>query len=663
MSRGQHFFLLLVTALAILSGNGLALAAPVDGRNSAPEANGFLGKIKHVIVLMLENRSFDHMLGFAKKLLHVDGLTGDEFNWVDPSVPHGEKIIVSDDAFYINECDPDHSTPATKTKVEDNMGNFVSFENTRGHSDKNYCDVMRGFPPERLPVLTTLAQEFAVMDKFFCSHPGPTWPNRMFCLSATSAGSTETGTWYHSKVGSLFPQQTIFDQVDAAGLEWRNYFNDTPWELFMESIAHSPENLKNMDTFYSDARKGNLPSYAWINPRSGVNMTTGEGSQDQHPDHDVAFGERYIKDIYEALRASPQWNETLFVITYDEHGGFYDHVQPPVDIPAPGDEETSYPDAGYDFTKLGVRIPTVLVSPWIKKGTIISDPPPMQKPFSNSKYDLTSIMSSARKLLGMPLQNLTDRDGWAGTFEHVVTELDTPRKDCPIHLPSAPAPTIVDEGRLPLNDLQKDIADVHSHVAFGASPCQELHKMSQGDISEWLQNAYNVHAEQTLRWKQSKIKTNYSIVCKPHKLTTFKEKSFQVHPNHTTSSYSTISTMTLANREQEHYCLDSGGALAGSPVGISLCYPSPIVSQNRDKAQHWRVLNDATIRPFQNDSLCITNNDPNTDLHNVSVRNAVYLDVCDGRVEQFYSYHSTARDGIVAGEFLYGDDANVLGVQ
>ena len=139
----------------------------------------------------------------------------------------------------------------------------------------------------------------------------------------------------------------------------------------MESIAHSPENLKNMNTFYSDARKGNLPSYAWINPRSGVNMTTGEGSQDQHPDHDVAFGERYIKDIYEALRASPQWNETLFVITYDEHGGFYDHVQPPVDIPAPGDKETSYPDAGYDFTKLGVRIPTVLVS----QGTISSDLP------------------------------------------------------------------------------------------------------------------------------------------------------------------------------------------------------------------------------------------------------------------------------------------------
>ena len=104
-------------------------------------------------------------------------------------------------------------------------------------------------------------------------------------------------------------------------------------------------------------------------------------------------------------------------------------MEPPQNISSPNDNETSYPDAGYDFTKLGVRIPTVLIS-YISKGTVISEPPTAQKPFENSKYDLTSIMSTARKLLDMPLQNLTGRDGWAATFEHVFEELDAPRDDC-----------------------------------------------------------------------------------------------------------------------------------------------------------------------------------------------------------------------------------------
>ena len=168
-----------------------------------------------------------------------------------------------------------------------------------------------------------------------------------------------------------------------------------------------------------------------------MNVSTGEGSNDQHPDHDVALGEALIKDVYEAVRASPQWNETLFIITYDEHGGFYDHVVPP-NAPNPGGAGAggpSYPDAGYNFTQLGVRIPTVLVSPWIERGTVVSEPPPAQRPTNDSQYNLTSIMATARKLLGMPTTPLTKRDAWAGTFEHVLSRR-APRgdADCPAHL-------------------------------------------------------------------------------------------------------------------------------------------------------------------------------------------------------------------------------------
>ena len=93
-----------------------------------------------------------------------------------------------------------------------------------------------------------------------------------------------------------------------------------------------------MDVFYEDAAAGTLPSFSWINPRSGINVTTGVGSNDQHPDHDMSAGEQYYKDIYEALRAGPAWEETLFIVTWDEHGGFYDHVVPPAEnIPPPGD--------------------------------------------------------------------------------------------------------------------------------------------------------------------------------------------------------------------------------------------------------------------------------------------------------------------------------------
>jgi phospholipase C len=306
-------------------------------------------RIKHVVVLMMENRPFDHLFGWYQG--GVDGLTGEEFNLVDPANPSSDKVYADNKAPFMNQCDPCHATPCTTSKlfstdavlasgVPDN-GGFVAYQNSS--AAQNYCNVMSGFPPEKVPILTALAQEYAIMDRFFASHPGPTWPNRMFALTGTSAGSTETSCWYHAIPGKLYPQKTIYDQVEEAGLQWRNYFNDTPWELILEKVAHSPHNLHPLDQFYRDAESGDLPAFSWLNPRSGMNITTGVGSNDQHPDHDMSAGEQYYKDVYEALRASPAWEETLFVITYDEHGGFYDHVIPPTQgIPPPGDGEKSY---------------------------------------------------------------------------------------------------------------------------------------------------------------------------------------------------------------------------------------------------------------------------------------------------------------------------------
>jgi phospholipase C len=321
----------------------------------ACNSSGFevANKIKHVIVLMEENRSFDHMFGFYPG---VDGLKGNECNFVNNSDPNSQKVCVNKWAPEFNPCDPDHSTPATTWKLfgleakhgnltNATMSGFVEWENMRGLNKTNYCDVMAMMTPQHIPILSTLASEYAIFDRFFAAHPGPTWPNRLFALSGTSAGLTETFVWYKDKLGKLFPQPTFFDQLGAEGLPWKLYFNDTCWELVLESIAHSPENLESMEKFYEDARTGNLPAYAWINPRLGFNVTLMQGSNDQHPDHDVSLGEQYYKDIYEALRASPQWNETLLIITYDEHGGFYDHVSPPQrGVPPPSVDDESYPD-------------------------------------------------------------------------------------------------------------------------------------------------------------------------------------------------------------------------------------------------------------------------------------------------------------------------------
>lgn len=197
--------------------------------------------------------------------------------------------------------------------------------------------------------------------------------------------------------------------------------------------------------------------------------------------------------VYEDLRASPKWNSTLFIITYDEHGGFYDHVPPPTGVPAP-DDFPSFPDKDFNFTRLGVRIPTLLISPWVAKGTVISEPAAAQKPADNSEYDLTSIISTVRKIFSAEdadVKPLTKRDAWAATFEDRLTELTEPRTDCPMTLPAAPktlsAEHAAQEAVQPLNDLQVDIVAAYDALreSHGIKSKRPLPTM-QGDASEWI---------------------------------------------------------------------------------------------------------------------------------------------------------------------------------
>lgn len=348
---------------------------PLDFDNLHKSHHKIQGPIKTVVVLIMENRSFDHILGWLKSTRpDIDGLTGKESNSVNISDPKSPKVFVSDDAIFV-DSDPGHSFQAIREQIFGSnvispnsapmMNGFV--QQAMSMDPDMARTVMSGFKPEVIPIYTELANEFAVFDRWFASVPSSTQPNRFYVHSATSHGcqSNVKKDLIHG-----FPQKTIFDSVDENGLTFGIYYQNIPATLFFKSLRK----LKHLTKFHSyglkfkrHARLGKLPNYAVIEQRYfDVSLFP---ANDDHPSHDVAEGQRFVKEVYETLRSSPQWNEMAFLITYDEHGGFFDHVPTPVShVPSP--DGVIGPDPFFfRFDRLGVRVPTLLISPWIDKGT------------------------------------------------------------------------------------------------------------------------------------------------------------------------------------------------------------------------------------------------------------------------------------------------------
>ena len=412
---------------------------------TAPNPESQLSSIQHIVQLMLENRSFDHMLGFlypnktGPNGQPFEGLLGTESN----NDANGNPVPVyridtsQANAYFMPGADPGEGYANTNAQlfgigkapsppVATNSGFVTNFAATITFDEQDKrtvvagtvaADIMGIFPPAALPVLSGLAAGFAVCDHWFSSVPTETFPNRAFACAGTSQGHMNDST-------SSYTVQSIFGLMTAHNLSWKIYGYDAE----PLTRANYPDTTSAPDScfgkfadFQADAAAGTLAAYSFLEPSWG---STGNS---QHPNYDVALGEAFIRQVYQALRSGPGWNQTLLIITYDEHGGLYDHVPPPTGATPP---DSSIGEFGFDFTRFGVRVPAVLVSPLIPAGTIY------RVPAGATPIDHTSVLKTIELRWGLPA--LTARDAAASDLGGVLT-LTTPRTDDPLAGVVAPA--------------------------------------------------------------------------------------------------------------------------------------------------------------------------------------------------------------------------------
>ena len=302
---------------------------------------------------------------------------------------------------------------------------------------EEYSQIMTGYTPEQMPVLSAIARGFATFDHWFCDVPTCTYPNRSFFHAGASSGYVVNT----SPPGS-FPRtndaETLFERLDAAGLTWKVYC-DPPSHYSLTGVIHAPRlasrfatNFFSTRQFFQDAEKGELPTYSFIEPQiigwnhndmhppfGAVLATVGRqrGADDAaslhfDPPSSLIGGEDLLARVYDAIRSSSSATgsnhlNTTLLVTFDEHGGTYDHVPPPPAAPPDG---TGAPgQMGFTFNRSGVRIPTLAISAWIPERTVVSD-----------EFGATSLLATMRERfnLGRPL---TARDASARSFADIFT--------------------------------------------------------------------------------------------------------------------------------------------------------------------------------------------------------------------------------------------------
>ena len=364
----------------------------VDGSEQVAVAN--LEKVDHLVVVMLENRSFDHMLGYLSvkgDRPDIDGLRSGFANECQ-----GRSYVARHLETTAVEVDPDHCARAVDEQVADGrMGGFaaslLATLTAREVQDGDPALVMGYYDGGDVPVYDHLAEEFAVCDRWFSSVPGATWPNRLYALCGSAAGSRDD---LPPHLPPIYYQPSFARHLDAHHVSWRwysfdpatlrladahyllghhdrfAYFSKTglPWKTILDVSVN-----QRIGSFLEDAANGALRSVSWIDPAFTSFNPLGFPVNDDHPPADIKDGQDLVLAVYDALATSPQWDSSLLVIVYDEHGGFFDHVPPPET--ADDDSET--------FGRYGVRVPAIIVSPWVERRSV-----------SSTLFDHTSIIKT-----------------------------------------------------------------------------------------------------------------------------------------------------------------------------------------------------------------------------------------------------------------------------
>ena len=458
--------------------------------------------IKHMVVMMLENRAFDHRIGWFRQALNLtdfDGLTGTEFNLLNGS--SGVKCTVDDKTDVYDTPNAGHSYDAQVREQYAINGllppPYAPPPMTGFALQEGSCDVMSSVPVGASPVSQAFIENFVVFDRWFPSFPGPTEINRMFFHSATSNGYCDNPTLEVYAEG--FPQESLYHRLEANNISWGIFqSDDVSTTLFFRDVR-TPEMLSHyhsFDTFKEMAAQGTLPQFSLIEPR--FFSVPGLPANDEHPSgHTTVSGELLLKSLYDTVRHSPLWDSLALFITYDEHGGLFDHVPSPVGTPppSPGLNCTYGGDPLFDHSRLGVRVPAYLVSPWVAKGfvehnpPVLSTEPPPEIPENvvsvPKQYEHSSMIRSVMDLFGMPDQMLTDRDAWAASFLHLFSET-TARTDCPLIMPEPPAlreehvARMRDEYLQPMNDWQLSL--VRGMSAVIGDPINDRAEMQQRNI-------------------------------------------------------------------------------------------------------------------------------------------------------------------------------------
>jgi phospholipase C len=288
------------------------------------------------------------------------------------------------------------------------------------HSHK----ILYYFPPDKLPVLTTLATEFAVFNRWFSSIPGPTICNRAFAHYGTSFGQVSMDIFYVKELyKSIYERMIAANPAHTAKIYYFDQASSTMEVVNL--LQHQPQLFGTYDQFLADCKSGTLPDYCFVEPNyNDHDGDTGELiASDQHPDHNVQQGEVFIASVYKAIKSNPTlWQNTALLIVYDEHGGIYDHVPPPACPPdgfvaQPNDTGTGMP---FNFDRLGVRVPAILVSPWVPQGTVVD----------GRIFEHSSIPATVTKFFLGDYDQRSPREKAADTFLDLLS-LSTMRTDAP----------------------------------------------------------------------------------------------------------------------------------------------------------------------------------------------------------------------------------------